>query len=92
MATLMLLKVTDLARFFRRFFRAPVYVLGMDGPFGGARLNITQNAFHFNQCLGIRRTLRVQQRIEIFDGDGLPAGSMLDVQLRFPVKIHDFNL
>ena len=85
MATLMLLKVPDLARFFRRFFRAPVFVLvNMNGPFGGARLNIAQNAFHFDQCLGIGRALRVQQGIEILDGDGLPARSHVGYSIALP--------
>lgn len=75
-----------------RFFRTPVFILSVNAPFGGARLQITQHAFQFDQCLGIGRALRVQQGVEILDGNGLPARSMLDIQLRFPVKINHSNL
>ena len=75
-----------------RFFRAPVFVLSMNGPLGGAGLDVTQKTLDLNQRLGICRALCVHHRIEIFDGNALPAGSMLDFQLRFPVEIHHLNL
>jgi hypothetical protein len=69
-----------------------VFVFEMNGPLGGAGLDIPQNAFQLNQCLGIGRALRVQQGIEIFDGNRLLLRTMADVQLRFPVEIRDSNL
>lgn len=64
----------------------------MNGALGGARLEIAQHTFELNQRRGIGWALCIQHGIEIFDGDGLPARSMMDLQLRFPVKVDDFNL
>ena len=74
------------------FFRTPVFVLSMNGPLGAARLDVPQKTLDLNQRLGICRALCVHHGIEILDGNGLPAGSMLDFQLRFPVEIHHLNL